>query len=293
MSGGAAGAAGGAVGPAGGAGNVAGGAGATGVAGGVPATQGQPQVSEAVPEVPKLLVDYCGEEYLLGPDDRFTIGREADLSVDDNPFLHRQFLSISYAMQLWWITNIGTHIAATVSETSGTMQAWLSPGARLPLVFPEMLIVFTAGSTTYEIELRIPTADYSVAPTAKWRHHDGDTTVGQVSLTESQKLLIVALAEPRLLRPGEGRIEVPPSAQAARRLGWTTTRFNRKLDNVCEKLDRIGVRGLRGGRDSYASNRRARLVEHAITSLLVTERDLELLDLEAAANGVTPRRTRL
>ena len=41
--------------------------------------------------------------------------------------------------------------------------------------------------------------------------------------------------------------ELPTSAQAAERIGWTLTRFNRKLDNVCDKLDRIGVPGMRGG----------------------------------------------
>ena len=71
---------------------------------------------------------------------------------------------------------------------------------------------------------------------------------------------------------------VPTSAQAAKRLGWQLTKFNRKLDNVCDKLDRMGVRGLRGGPGKLASNRRARLVEHAVFSRLVSSEDLPLLD---------------
>jgi hypothetical protein len=62
------------------------------------------------------------------------------------------------------------------------------------------------------------------------------------------------------------------------------TTFNRKLDNVCEKLDKIGVDGLRGGRGRLATNRRARLVEYAVATRLVSVDDLALLD-EIAAHG--------
>ena len=65
---------------------------------------------------------------------------------------------------------------------------------------------------------------------------------------------------------------------AAARLGWTLPTFNRKLDNVCDKLDKFGVSGLRGGRNKLASNRRARLVEYAISTRLVTPEDLDTLD---------------
>ena len=74
-------------------------------------------------------------------------------------------------------------------------------------------------------------------------------------------------------------------------LGWALTRFTRKLDNVCDKFDRIGVDGLRGGSDGYAVNRRVRLVEYAVTSLLVTAADLPLLDAEAAANVISQQRS--
>jgi hypothetical protein len=75
---------------------------------------------------------------------------------------------------------------------------------------------------------------------------------------------------------------VPTSAEAAARLGWSMTTFNRKLDNVCEKLDKIGVDGLRGGRGRLATNRRARLVEYAVATRLVSADDLALLDEIAA-----------
>ncbi|HHX86438.1 MAG TPA: hypothetical protein GX694_14185, partial [Actinomycetales bacterium] len=72
------------------------------------------------------------------------------------------------------------------------------------------------------------------------------------------------------------------TADAAARLGWAVTKFNRKLDNVCEKFSRVGVRGLRGSEGNMASNRRARLVEYAVAAGVVTADDLPLLDDERA-----------
>ena len=65
---------------------------------------------------------------------------------------------------------------------------------------------------------------------------------------------------------------------AAERLGWKVTKFNRKLDNVCQKLADAGIRGLHGGPGKLASNRKSRLVEHALSTRMVTEADLVLLD---------------
>ena len=113
-------------------------------------------------------------------------------------------------------------------------------------------------------------------------HEGGETTVGRVSFTPDQKLLILALAEDVLTRGHRGG-RIPANADAANRLGWTQTKFNRKLDNVCEKLARMGVRGLvsEGGR--AASSRRVRLVEYVLASRLVTTDDLAWLDALDAA----------
>ena len=148
---------------------------------------------------------------------------------------------------------------------------WLAPGAHVPIVFGHMCLTFSAGSTTYEVYLFSDEAPFLPAG-EQLLTSSGDSTIGVVPLTPSQKLLILALAETRLSRIGSGAVEVPSSSAAAARLGWGLTRFTRKLDNVCDKFDRIGVDGLRGGLDGYAVNRRVRLVEYAVTSLLVTRR---------------------
>lgn len=230
-----------------------------------------------------VTVEFAGEYFPVSADGRFTVGREGDLAIDENLFLHRHFLEISHTAGLWWLANIGSRITATVTDSAGGVQAWLSPGARLPLVFETTTVVFSAGPTTYE--LTVHAAEPTFRATRRDHHGDGVSTIGDVPLTESQKLLILALAEPQLRRDGTGMSEIPTSVKAAERLGWTVTRFNRKLDNVCDKFDRIGVPGMRGGQRTFATNRRARLVEHAIASRLVTRADLALLDAPRAEDG--------
>lgn len=226
---------------------------------------------------PGLVVDFCGERHTATPGESLVIGREGDVEVDDNPYLHRRFLSIDLHESLWWLSNVGTQLTATVSDPDGTVQSWLAPGARVPLVFAHTVVRFTAGPTTYDltIELDEPAFEATLVDVAD----SGDTTIGPMAFTPDQRLLIIALAEPLLAGDGIGSGSIPSSAEAARRLGWTITKFNRKLDNVCQKLTKVGVRGLHGGAGALASNRRSRLVEYALAARLVNRADLELLDI--------------
>lgn len=223
-----------------------------------------------------LTVAFCGEEYSVGEAEEFVIGRDGDLAIDDNLYLHRHFLQILRREHLWWLANIGSQLSATVADEQGVLQAWLAPGASLPLVFPRTLVWFTAGPTTYEIEIALGHAPFvQVAPPET---DAGQTTIGRTQFTPDQRLLVLALCEPVLRSGNRATADIPSSADAAARLGWTLTRFNRKLDNVCQKLARNGVQGLHGGPDRLALNRRARLVEFAIASRLVDRSDLALLE---------------
>lgn len=224
-------------------------------------------------------IEFCGEWFVPDPVRAFEIGRDGDLRVDDNPYLHRRFLTVEYIQDLWWLCNLGRQLSATVSDRVGGFQAWLAPGGRIPLVFTEMMVLFTAGPTTYELMLVNDEASYR--PAEAERTENGETTIGPMALTLTQKQLIVALAEPLLRREGSSISSIPSSKDAALRLGWEQTRFNRKLDNVCDKLYRRGVRGLRGEVGQLAVNRRARLVEHAVSTRLVTAADLRVLDMVA------------
>jgi len=234
----------------------------------------------SAPPLQELRVEYGDEHHAVEPGCEFSIGRESDLRVD-NPYVHRRFLRIRTDSGLWWLENVGTLLTATVTDASGQVQARLAPGARLPLVFEQVHVVFGAGSTSYELTIHTAGGYYGPAVSLGREpfSRDSDETIGHVPLTTSQRQLIVALAEPLLRQSSAGHGEIPSSADAATRLGWTLTAFNRKLDNVCDKLDRIGVTGLRGGRDNLATNRRLRLVEYAIATRLVTRDDLAVLEL--------------
>jgi len=229
---------------------------------------------------PPLRLEFAGEWRDVPADRAFVIGRVGDLEIDDNPYLHRHFLELRFRDGLWWLANVGVRLAATVSSAGGAVQSWLSPGARMPLVFERNVIVFTAGPVTYELSLHTEEAPYEISSQVE-ATMSGETTVMPARFTAMQKQLIVALAEPMLRREGVSMNELPSSTAAAKRLGWSMTKFNRKLDNVCDKLDRMGVQGLRGGPGQVATNRRARLVEYAVTSQVVTRADLALLDDEA------------
>ena len=203
-----------------------------------------------------LLLDFVGELFRITPEVPFQIGREGDLVLDeDNLFLHRRFLIIEHDAGLWWVANIGSRIGATITERSGTSRSW--------------------------ILLQVPFPGYELSQSRDVPLGDGQTTVGMVNLTRNQHLVTLALAEPWLRRTGTGPVDLPRNADAAARLGWKITRFNRALDNVCDKLDRIGVKGMRGGPRMHASYRRTALVDYALTARLVTIEDLPLLDQEA------------
>ena len=210
-------------------------------------------------------VEFCGEEFAAAQDRPLTIGRVADVEIDDNPYLHRVFLQLHREHELWWLSNVGSTLTATVADKKGLFQAWLSPGARIPLALDIVLTdtPFVSVETAAELEPEDAGAE---------------TTVGRVSMTPDQKLLVVALCEGFLRSSYAGAGQIPSSAVAAERLGWTVTKFNRKLDNVCQKLADAGTRGLHGGPGKLASGRKARLVEHALSTRMVTESDLALLD---------------
>lgn len=234
-----------------------------------------PATAENLP-VQALRIEFCGEWHEVEPGTSFEIGRDSDLTIDDNPYLHRTFLRLYEDFGMWWIANVGNLLSATVSDSTGSVQAWLAPGAKLPIVFQSMHVMFSAGSSTYDFTIHAQDDFYNTSLSAS--REGGTTTILPVTLTTSQRLLIVALAESILTQAVPGRGAIPSSAEAAARLGWSMTTFNRKLDNVCGKLDKLGVAGLRGGAGNLATNRRARLVEYAVATHLVGVDDVMLLD---------------
>lgn len=222
---------------------------------------------------PTLRIEYCGEWHALDAGERLTIGRDADLVIDDNPELDSQLLELFDENGMWWIGSTAASRTVQVSDPSGRVSTELTPGARVPVVFDPVQVVFVAGRTTYEFAVHGGLPYSAVATSAELRPE----RIEMPRLTANQRLLLVVLCEPSLRRPSSARDDFPTSAEAAARLGWSLTAFNRKLDNVCDRLDRAGVAGLRGGRGNLATRRRVRLIEYALAARLVTVEDLALL----------------
>lgn len=224
---------------------------------------------------PSLKIDFAGEVHELGPNDTLEFGRGADLNIDSNPFLHRRVGRFELKSGLWFLSNVGGSIHLVVVDSNTLSQATVAPGREIALTFLPATVRFRAGRSTYEILIEGEGAepDLDIQPSESF-----DTvTASNIPLTPSQRLLIVALAEPTLREPTAG-LQVPANKQAAARLKWSITKFNRKLDNVCAKLTKAGVAGLHGSPGSLAANRRRALVEFALQSGMVTTDDLTLLD---------------
>jgi hypothetical protein len=228
-----------------------------------------------------LRAEYCGEWYDVNVGGILTIGRAADLVIDDNPELEPLLLKVFAEHGVWWIASTATARVVQVSDPSGRVSTTISPGGRAPVVFHPAHVVFSAGPTTYEFALHGGLPYSATATSAELRPDRVDLP----RLTAAQRLLLVVLCERALRYPSRPSSDYPSSADGAARLGWSLTAFNRKLDNVCDRLDRAGVAGLRGGRGNLATRRRARLIEYSLSAGLVTVEDLALLPEREDGHG--------
>ena len=135
-----------------------------------------------------VTVDFCGEVHEAPREGTLTIGREGDVEIDDNPFLHRHFLQITHEGGWWWLTNIGSTLTATVADKKGLFQAWLNPGARIPLAFERLTVWFTAGPTTYDLDVVVSSPAFQTIERDVAGPDDvhGETTVGRVRPTPAR-----------------------------------------------------------------------------------------------------------
>lgn len=223
-----------------------------------------------------LLLDFGGRRESIPAGTAFVIGRAADLAIDSNPYMHRRFLEISERDGMWWLANVGSGLTASVASADGLAQSWLAPGASMPLVFGVTTIMFTAGSTTYELSLTAETPFYEVS--TSWTPVSEASGVGEL-LSPMQRIVLTALAEPLLRRRADGAVQLPETEQVATRLGWSMEKLERRVGSLYDKFARHGIRGLeRGAEGELLAAQRARLVEHAVGARIVTADDLSLLD---------------
>ena len=225
-----------------------------------------------------------GDEAVGSEGDPITFGRQADLIIDEsNRFLHRVVGRFVCREGLWWVQNHSSRGSLTLESLDTASRLDLGVGGQFPVPGGSFLVAFGAGKANYELECwAMAPNELRVAWDAASALGDGTLEFGRIPLTSEQHLLCIALAESRLL----GHMVIPSNVETAARLGWSITKFNRKLDYVCGKFATAGVRGLRGDRVDLAADRRRVLVDHVIKQQLVSIDDLGLLGDHAATRAV-------
>jgi hypothetical protein len=234
-------------------------------------------VTEQADPPDSLHLEYLGDEFLLLPGDDLRFGRNSDLVIDENPFMHRVVGRFVHREGVWWLQNHGTRLRLELmdSDTGAVLEA--APGQQIPVLGTAFVMRFSAGPTSYEVGGRRSGNMLKVGAAGEVV---GTETIdfGSIPLSPEQHLVLVAMYESRLRLGG-----VEGNTVLAKRLGWPVTKYNRKLDTICDKLTRAGVRGVKGGRGVNAEGRREALVSYAVRTGLVGPNDIDLL--RAAVSG--------
>lgn len=220
-----------------------------------------------------LTVRYQGAETVVRSDEGLSFGREADLIIDSNPYLHRCLGLLSRVEGVWVLANVGSTLSMRVCSSSLAVTD-LAPGSSSALTDSAYVVTFSVGRIDYELEIestehpQIPVApeDLAGSETREW---------GVIPLNFEQRRLLVALSESRLR--GEPSVALPSNKEVMARLGLRRKQFDSRLDHLCRRFSEAGVPGLSGDRGGEAHDRRHRLVDHVVNHRIVTVDDLALL----------------
>ncbi len=231
----------------------------------------------------ELHIFFIDELTAAQPGDVVTFGRSGDIEVDEaNKYMHRIVGTFFDRDNVWWLTNNSKHGNLTLAGDGGRLTR-LPPSAVTALTEVTGAIRFDSGPTTYELGWTLPGQD-PLMPPSSTDDEDSDASpdatrqFGVVNLNHEQKQLLVSLAEASLLDPTAPSTDLPANASVAHRLGWSAKKLDRKLDYLCARLASVGVRGLRGEKGFEAIDRRSRLVEHAMSSGMISAADLDIIN---------------
>lgn len=219
-----------------------------------------------------LALEFAGET--LRAERSVTFGRDADLELDSNPFLHRQAGAFVRDGDAWWVHNTGSKLYLTVVARDGT-KAELPPGTRHALVGGSGFVRVVAGRSTYEINYRLATERPPPAHAPVLGPPDDGTLTVQVdlALTPREVDFLVTFARPVLLGSAE---PLPTYAEVA--AVWAVS--PKTLDNSLQSIKRK-FRAAKLVRDQGLDT----VVQVAIQHSLITRDDLAWADLESG----TPR----
>jgi len=220
---------------------------------------------------------FIDELTVATPGDVVTFGRSGDIEVDDaNQYMHRIVGTFFDQDNVWWLANKSRHGHLTLVGNTGR-HTRLPPDAVSAIAEPTGVVRFDAGPSTYELGWTLPETDPLMPPVID---AEGGVSVvtsqfGIVPLNPEQRQLLAALAEKCILDSSASTSDLPANAAVAHRLGWSAKKLDRKLDYLCARLSSEGVRGLRGEKGFEAIDRRSRLVEHVMSSGMISELDVQ------------------
>ncbi len=224
-----------------------------------------------------LMVTFADATWEAQPGFPFTFGRAGSIVIDSaNRELHRVQGTFAHDAGRWWLRNDGRSASFVVADLAGASFTRVAPGTTIALPFARCAVSFSAGAANYRIEVFDPAHVEPEGGSVAVVEAEPTLTTGHLVFNEEQFLLLVSLAERRLDGPITAG-DLPTNRQIGQRLGWKPSKVGRKLDNLCAKLDRAGVAGLRGDQGEVAKLRRLRLADFAVERGIVTAADLALL----------------
>lgn len=159
------------------------------------------------------------QTWTISPGSELSFGRAAEITLGDNPYLHRSLGRFSYRSDRdtgpgWRIQNDGARTALTIDDASDPV----NPGQEATLGLRGR-VQFVAGSEHYELRYLVEVDHIElVAPPLGRRH---------------QRVLL-ALCEPRLRRPDAPRVLIPSVSQISSRLALSLSQVNECLNGLTD-----------------------------------------------------------
>lgn len=228
------------------------------------------------PKPPDLTVRFVGETYR--PHTELTFGRQADLSLDENTYLHRRAGRFRLRASSWWLENLGGRLRMTMVSADGSLLD-LQPGASSLLLGERGEVSITAGPTRYSIEYELHRYQVALDETNSFRISGADTMTYGPILTPRELDFVVVMAQGRLT----GRLgPIPSHGEIADIWGVSA----KTVDNTLQRLRTK----LRSQNINYVNSSET-LIEYLVTQGLVSPADLEWACLDSP-DGPRPAATR-
>ncbi len=223
-----------------------------------------------------ITVRLGAHSYLLAAGDEFTFGRSAECTVcldADDLAISRLAGRIEFDGRLWWVVNASSSRSLGIVDEYG-LRSVLPPGKRRAAEGP-MRVLVDGGERTHDFALDPPYGYHaapSTAPSTAPRDSEASTSMGEsVVVNDADRAALLALFA-GYLEAGARYDPNPKSyAAAAARLGWPRTTLVKRIEYLRSRLSAAGVPNLQGW------NALHNLAEYALTTGLITRRDLEQL----------------